>query len=190
MPTLNYLIVELDEAYNNEVEMSDNKSIIVNSTIESVAHISRKAKVIEAPNFVILKEGDEVIIHHNIFRLRRDVSGKIVPSNYYLEDNMYFVPLTEVFMYKRDSEWVSLEPYVFIKPIPLREEGEVLLNIKKEHKGREHQKGIISFNNKELVRQGVKVGDEVSFSKNSEYEFEIDGEVYYKMKTSDILAVI
>lgn len=190
MSTLNCLIVELDEAYENEVEMSNKQSIIVNSTIESVAHISRKAKVIEAPDFVILKEGDEVIVHHNIFRLRNDTKGKVAPSNYDIGGNQYFVPLTEVFMYRRDSEWIALEPYVFIKPIPLREGDEMLLGIKKEHKGREHQKGTVAFNNKHLESQGVKEGDEIIFSRYSEYEFNIEGEIFYKMQTKDILAKI
>jgi hypothetical protein len=190
MATLNYLIVELDVAYNNEVDILENQSIIVNSTIESVSHISRKAKVVEAPNFVIIQEGDEVIVHHNIFRLRNDTKGNLAQSNYYLGDNKYFVPLTEVFMYKRDSDWICLEPYVFIQPIPLREEETLLLGIKEEHKGMEHQKGLVAFNNKDLIDQGVKVGDEVAFSKNSEYEFDVDGKLYYKMKTRDILAVI
>jgi co-chaperonin GroES (HSP10) len=190
MATLNYLIVELDVAYNNEVDISENQSLIVNSTIESVSHISRKARVLEAPDFVILQEGDQVIVHHNIFRLRNDTKGNLTQSNYCLGDNKYFVPLTEVFMYKRDSDWVCLEPYVFIKPIPLRAEETVLSGIKKDHKGMEYQKGLVAFNNKNLIDQGVKVGNEVAFSKNSEYEFDIDGELYYKMNTRDILAVI
>lgn len=190
MSTLNYLIVELDEAYNNEVEVLEDQSLIVNSTIESVAHISRTAKVIEAPDFVILQQGDEVVVHHNIFRLRNNTKGNLTQSNYHLEGNKYFVPLTEVFMYKRDSDWICLEPYVFIKPIELREEESLLLGVKDEYKGREHQKGIIAFNNKQLLDQGVKVGDEIVFSRNSEYEFTIDGELYYKMRTKDILAKI
>lgn len=190
MPTLNYLIVELDKAYENEVQVLEDQSLIVNSTIESVAHISRTAKVIEAPDFVILKEGDEVVVHHNIFRLRNDTKGNLTQSNYHLEGNKYFVPLTEVFMYKRDSDWICLEPYVFVKPIPLREEDSLLLGLKRQHKGMEFRKGSIAFNNKQLENQGVKVGDEVSFTKNSEYEFNIEGEIYYKMRTKDILAVI
>lgn len=190
MATINYLIVELDEAYDNEVTILDNQSLVVNSTIESVEHISRKAKVIEAPENVILREGDEVIVHHNIFRLRNDMSGKTIPSNYYLGDNKYFVPLTEVFMYKRGDLWNALDPYVFIEPIELRDEGELLIGIRKEHKGKEHQKGIVAFINNELSSQGVVEGDEIVFSKYSEYEFKINGKVYYKMKTKDILAVI
>jgi co-chaperonin GroES (HSP10) len=190
MSTLNYLIVELEQAYNNEVKILDNELLVVNSTIESVSHISRKAKVIESPSFVVIKEGDEVIVHHNIFRLRNDIKGNVTQSNYHLGDNKYFIPLTEVFMYKRDSDWISLDPYVFVKPIPSREEEGLLVGIKKEYKGREHQKGIIGFSNKELRSQGVVEGDEVAFSKNSEYEFYIEGELYYKMRTKDILAVI
>ena len=191
MPTLNYLIVELEEVYDNEVNiLGGESSLIVNSTVESVEHISRVAKVIEAPDFVIINEGDDIIAHHNIFRQKNDVKGKTIKSDYYLGDNLYFVPLTEIFMYKRDSKWITLDPYVFIKPIPLRDSGELLIGVKKEHKGREHQKGTVAFNNKELESQGLQVGDEISFAKYCEYEFMIDGELYYKMRTQDIIAKI
>jgi hypothetical protein len=188
MPTLNYLIVEQEEAYNNEVELSSGKSLIVNSTIESVDHISRTAKVIEAPDSIILKRGDQVVVHHNIFRQKNDVKGKTIKSDYHIGDNKYYIPLTEVFLYKRNSDWVAIDPYVFIKPIPLRDEGNLLLGTKKEYKGREHQKGKISFINGRLQEQGLKEGDEISFARYSEYEFDIEGELYYKMRTQDIIA--
>ena len=101
MKSINYLIVELDKAYENEVEVSTGEKVIVNSTIEDVSFINRKARVVSAPEFTILQKGDEVIVHHNIFRLRNDVKGVVAPSNYDIGDNKYIVPLTEVFMYKR-----------------------------------------------------------------------------------------
>jgi hypothetical protein len=190
MATINYLIVEIDEAYNNEVEILEGESLVVNSTIENVTYISRRAKVLEAPDFIILEKGDEVIVHHNIFRLRNDTKGHKIQSDFHLESNKYFVPLTEIFLYKRGQDWISLEPYVFVKPIKLRLEETLLVGIKKDYKGMENRRGIIGFNNKDLIKQGVRVGDEVLFSKNSEYEFKIDGEVYYKMNTKDILAIL
>ena len=189
MPTLNYLIVELDQAYNNEVNiLDDNSSLIINSTVESVEHISRVAKVIDAPKFTVINKGDQIVAHHNIFRQKNDVKGKTIKSDYYLEDNQYFIPLTEVFMYKQGDQWNAIDPYVFIKPIPLRDDNELILGVKKEYKGREHQKGTVAFNNKALESQGIRQGDEVAFSRYCEYEFMIEGDLYYKMRTQDIIA--
>jgi co-chaperonin GroES (HSP10) len=97
-------------------------------------------------------------------------------------------------MYKRgDSDWVSIDPYCFIKPIIKEEEdskGFNLLSSESSFKGRLDKVGIVAYPSKELTSQGVKKGDKVRFSKNSEYEFEVEGELYYKMSTKDVLAVI
>jgi len=187
--TINYIIVEIEDAYNNEVD-----GLVVNSTIESVAHINRIAKVIEAPIFTILKKGDEVVVHHNMFRLRNGIKGKKIQSNYHLEGNKYFIPLTEVFMYRRGGEWKSIRPFVFIKPIELEEESVGRFTITKtstnSHKGMKKLRGIVKYNNDDLESQGVKIGDEIIFSYYSEYEFNIEGETLYKMSTKDILAVL
>jgi len=190
MRSINYVIVELTDAYENEVELSDNKSVIVNSTIENVEYVNRIAKVITAPKFTILKEGDSVIVHHNIFRLRNGIKGERLESNFFIEDNKYFVPLTEVFMYKRNGEWEAIDPYCFIKPISKEKKEGFDLSINEDtYKGRIHQHGTVKYPNTELREQGVKEGDRVFFSKNSEYEFNIDGELYYKMSTKDVLLV-
>lgn len=188
--TLNYVIVEIDEAYKNEIE-----GLVVNSTIESVAHINRIARVVEAPSFTIIKKGDEVVVHHNIFRLRNGLRGRKLQSNYHLEGNKYFVPLTEVFMYKRgNNNWNAIRPYVFVKPIKKVDKkiGNIIINSSEQnsHKGNIKLHGIIKYPNDELVYNGVDVGDNVIFSDWSEYEFNIDGEILYKMSTNDILAKI
>jgi hypothetical protein len=191
MKTLNYLIVELDEAYNNEVKVDSDKSVIVNSTIEDVSYVNRVATVVAAPSFTILKAGDKVVVHHNIFRLRNDVKGNVAPSNFFIEDNKYFVPLTEIFMYKRDSDWIALAPFCFVEPIEIQKD-KVNFEITNEeaYKGRLDRKGILRYLNSDMEAQGMREGDKVLFSRNSEYEFNIDDKLYYKMSTKDILGVI
>lgn len=192
MNAVNYLIVELEEAYNNEDIVSTGDSVIVNSTIEKVEHVNRIATVKSAPSFIILQEGDQVIVHHNIFRLRNDIKGNVAESNYHIEDNIYYVPLTEIFMFKRgDMDWQPILPFCFVEPIEKEEvEGFDLSASESTFKGRLKQKGIITFPNDDLIAQGIKKGDTVMFSKFSEYEFMIDGKIYYKMKTNDIFGVV
>mgnify|MGYP000206339824 CR=1 FL=1 len=57
MKTVNYIIVEVEEAYNNKLD-----GIIINNSIENVGNINRVAKVVSAPKFTVLNKGDEVII--------------------------------------------------------------------------------------------------------------------------------
>lgn len=186
--TLNYIIIEVDEAYVNEVN-----GIVVNNTIESVAHINRVARVVDAPEFTILKKGDQVVVHHNILRLRNGLRGKLLKSNYHFEGNKYFVPLTEVFMYKRgDEDWNAIRPYTFVKPIPQEDVkvGRFIINPTESnsHKGNVKLQGIMVYPNDELIAKGINAGDRVVFSEWSEYEFNIDGEILYKMSSKDILA--
>lgn len=191
MKPINYLIVELEEAYNNEVEISTGDKVIVNSTIEDVQYVNRVATVKAAPDCVILQQGDKVIVHHNIFRLRNDVKGNVAPSNFNIEGSLYFVPLTEIFMYKRDSDWIPLSPFCFVEPIEKqKKEGFDLSVTESTYKGRLHHRGIMKYPNQELISQGISVGDTVAFSKNSEYEFVIDGKLYYKMSTKDIYGTV
>lgn len=196
MPTINYIIIESKQAYNNEVELKNGQKIIVNSTIESVEHINRVGKVVEAPDFTILQKGDEVVVHHNIMRLRNGVKGQKVESNFHIEDNKYFVPLTEVFMYKRDGgNWTAIDPYCFVKPIKkeVEKKGSILLpenNKEGTHKGMLKNMGILTYGNKELEEIGVEEGTQVIFSDDSEYEFVIDNELFYRMRTKDIIGIV
>ena len=187
MESLNYIIVELVEpAYNNEVKVGTGQSVIVNSSIEDVSFISREATVISAPPFTILKPGDKVITHHNIFRHRYSNRGNLIDSNYLLKDNTYYIPLTEIFMYKRSEEWEALDPYCFIKPIEEVEEGEFINSLEDSYKGKVCNVGTVKYINKSLKEQGINPGDKILFSDYSEYEFTIDGELLYKMSTRDI----
>lgn len=194
MQSVNYFIVEIDKAYENEVELSTGGSIIINSTIESVEHINRVATIVSAPIFTVLKAGDKVVVHHNIFRLRNDVNGNIAQSNFHIEGNNYFVPLTEVFMVKSvgDSDWRAMNPYCFVKPIEeLQQPSFFSLSLQESsYKGKRKGVGKMCYPNEDLTAQGVKMGDEVKFTANSEYEFNIDGVLYYKMSTRDITAVL
>lgn len=193
MKAVHYVLVKSDQDYNNEVELKGGLKLVVNSSIETVENINREATVVSSPKGTVLKEGDRVIIHHNIMRRKNDIKGNEIKSPFHIEDNIYFVPPTEVFAYKRDGgEWQALDPYCFVKPIELKEEkvesGIVILpGAQDNFKKRANGVGIMRFANRELAVEGIEPGDKVHFEPWSEHEFEIDGEVLYKMKTSDIL---
>ena len=117
------------------------------------------------------------------------MKGERLESNYFIEDNKYFIPLTEVFMYDSGNGWEAIDPFCFVKPIKEEQGTGFQLSLKESsYKGRVHQHGIMWYPNKSLKEQGVERGDKVLFSKYSEYEFKIDGELYYKMKTKDVMA--
>lgn len=191
MNTINYVIIEVDNDYINEKEVGGSK-VIVNTSIETVENINRVGVVVKAPDFVSLEEGDRIIIHHNICRLRNGIKGEKVQSNFWIEGNKYFVPLTEIFMFDKGNGWEAFTPFCFVRPI--KDESKQINSIliptsfrEDNHKGRVNHRGIMVYPNQDLIDQGINKGDEIVFSNYSEYEFEIDGETYYKMSTNDIL---
>ena len=50
----------------------------------------------------------------------------------------------------------------------------------------EHLRGTVVYPNEELLSMGVNAGDRVSFTPESEYEVDIDGEILYRMYSRNI----
>lgn len=186
MITYNFIIVEVEEEYDNV-----RNNLVVNIDRDNASFITRKAKVISAPSFTCLQEGDEVICHHNIFRIKGAIKGNEIKSDFHMFDKTYRVPLTECFMYRRNgSDWVSLSPYCFVEPIKEETSSDNYLLSHQEHQNKTHKgykklTGILRYPCKELMSEKDAV---IIFSEYSEYEFIIDGKLYYKMSTKDILA--
>lgn len=196
MKALDYIIIESDEQYNNEVLLKNGESIIVNTKTESVSNINRIGKVTSVPKNIKIKEGDFILFHHNILRRVNDHKGEVMQSDFVIKDNLFFVPLDMVFMYKRgDGDWKALSPFCFIKPIrevfPETKSSLIIPEyISVGFKGRKENKGILKYSNPVLEEWGANEGDEVVFKDYREYEFEIDGEILYKMSCNDVLAKI
>ncbi len=196
MKSINYVIVEIDQQYKNEVKFKSGVSIIVNTRVESVENINRVAKVVSVPDGTVLKKGDYVVIHHNILRKRGSQKGNEIESEFYIKENTFFVPFEEVFMYKRgEDEWKALSPHCFIKPIEAKDELTSKLiyipeSLDKGYKGMKKNQGFIAYGNPSLEDIGASEGDEIIFQKDSEYEIELGGQIYYKMSTQNVLGKV
>jgi hypothetical protein len=189
-----YFIVEVLDDYNNYVDLQNGLKIAVNNSIESVEHINRIGKIISAPKGVIAQEGDFLLFHHNICRSVWGLKGKKRPSNFHIKGNIYYIPATEIFMIKRKGEydWTALDPYLFIEPIPAVKK--LLPNgMEIEEESYENMKdlvGAMAYPNKDMDRQDVKKGDLVYFQQDSQHKYVIDGKLFYKMTTKDVLGVL
>jgi len=189
-----YFIVEVLDDYNNYVYLENGLKVAVNNSIDSVENINRIGKIVSSPKGVIADKGDLLLFHHNICRSVWGLKGKKRPSNFHIKDNLYYIPATEIFMIKKKGEktWNALDPYLFIEPIPAVKK--ILANgmeIEEEsYESMKHLTGIMAYPNKEMDRQSVKKGDLVYFQQDSQHEYVIEGKLYYKMTTQDILAVV
>jgi hypothetical protein len=176
----NFIITPLNERYENEVEVGD-KKLIVNTSIEDHKFISKRAKVLSVPIAfnTEIKEGDEVIVHHNIFRRWYDVRGIEKNSSQYFEDDKYFCNIDQIYLYKENNQYKPNLNYCFVKP---------LLNRNDLRTGVEKPLiGIMKYPNSFLEDQGITKGSVVTFRPMSEFEFIVGDERLYCMKSNDIV---
>ena len=171
----NFIIKPKDTRYNNTKKIGD-KELIINTDNFQHQYVSREAIVVSVPKSIKtdIKVGDEIIVHHNIFRRYLDVRGDEQDSKSYYKDNMYFVFIDQIYAYKRNKDWIPLDQYCFVKPIKPYSK----LNTNKE----ESLIGILKYTKKNLPKSGSLVG----FTPNSEYEFVINNERLYRVRTQDI----
>jgi len=189
-----YFLVRVEDSYNNYVELDNGTKFSTNNSIDSVEHVNRVGKVIDAPKGVIVDKGDFLLFHHNICRQSWGAKGKKRPSVFAMDENVFFVPVTEIFMYMKEGEdkWNALAPFVFIEPIPA---GTIKLSNGLEveedsYRGMKPLIGKVAYPNQQLIDKGVKEGDTIAFQENSEHEYELKGKTYYKMRNQDILATL
>ena len=170
-----FIIKPKNKRYNNTKQIGDSE-LLLNSEISDHRYVSRNGIVLGLPKAekTNIKIGDEVIVHHNVFRRWYDVRGVEKNSRAYYKEDKYFVRSDQIFLYKRNNKWHALEGYCFIKPIVSNNiiEKEVPL------------RGIIKHVDKTLLN--IEQGDLIGFTPSSEYEFIIGGERLYRVPTNSI----
>ena len=89
----NFVVEPVGDRYNNAKKLGD-KELILNTDIFNHKFINRKAKVISTPimgNNTGIEVGDEIIVHHNIFRRWHDVNGNERNSSSWIDENTYSI---------------------------------------------------------------------------------------------------
>tara|TARA_Y100000592_G_scaffold31431_1_gene50062 strand:+ start:1590 stop:2177 length:588 start_codon:yes stop_codon:yes gene_type:complete len=112
-----FIVSPVGERYNNFTKIGD-KNLILNTEIYNHQYVNRLAKVIATPLLFQspINVGDEVIIHHNVFRRWNDVKGREKNSRSYWKENKYLITEDQIYLYKKD-DWKAMPNYSFIKPI-------------------------------------------------------------------------
>ena len=171
----NFVVTPIGERYNNTKEV-EGGNLIMNTEIYNHQFVNRTAKVISTPIIgdTNIKPGDEVIIHHNVFRRWHNVKGAEKNSRSYFNEDTYFITQDQIFLYRRGGEWNAPKGFCFIKPL---KEIDDPLNINIERP----LIGIVKYSD-----GTVKEGDLGGFSPSSEYEFVIDGERLYRVLSNFI----
>ena len=163
-----YIISPVGNRYNNNIKVGE-KELILNTEIYNHQYVNRLAKVIATPLLFQspINVGDEVIVHHNVFRRWHDVKGRERNSRSYWKENKYLVSDEQIYLYKR-KDWIATPGYSFVKPI--------ISSNKLNNNIEEPLMGIIKYSD-----GTYNLNTLVGFTPNSEYEFVIEGERLYRV---------
>ena len=153
----------------------DGKKLLLNTEVQNHNYTSRLGVVTNTPLAVDseIEPGDEVILHHNVFRRFRDIRGKEKNSKAYYKEDAFFVQPDQIYAYKRNTEWQALDGYCFVKPI-----------VAKDTLDMHHEQpaiGIIKY-----AGEGFEAGALIGFKPGMEYEFNIEGERLYRIPVNQI----
>ena len=171
----NFIVKPYKDRYNNKTYV-EGKELITNTSIEDFRSVSKQALVVSTPSAfdTDIRPGDKLYVHHNLFRRWYDQKGKQRNSATYFKDDLYFCSLDQIYMYNLKCHL----NYCFVKPIV--NQSNLSTSKEKEHFG------ILKYSNNSLEAVGLKPGDLVVFTPDSEFEFIIEGERLYCMKSNDI----
>ena len=153
----------------------DGKELLLNTEVQNHHYTSRLGVVVNTPLAIDseIQPGDEVIVHHNVFRRFRDIRGKEKNSKAYYKEDTFFVQPDQIYAYKRNTKWQALDGYCFVKPI-----------VAKDTLDMHHEQpaiGIIKYASEDFEK-GALVG----FKPGMEYEFNIEGERLYRIPANQI----
>ena len=170
----NFIIKPYDKRTTAEKEI-EGTTLLLNTELQNHQYTSRHGVIIAVPktNDLGLKPGDEIIVHHNVFRRFRDVRGNEKNSAAYYKEDMFFVFPDQIFAYKRNNDWEPIKGYSFIKPI-----------IDKRMFAENSERpfiGVVKY-----ADEGFNKDELVGFKPGTEYEFNIEGQKLYRVPTNKI----
>lgn len=176
-----FIVKPIGEGRYNNSKKIGKKELILNTKIESWKFVNRFAEVISTPLAITtnIKKGDTIVVHQNVFRRFYNMQGKQTNSRSYFKKDLYFVSPDQIYLYKNTGEWQSFGDRCFVKPI---KNSDNLRNRKEQP-----YVGIIKIGNNTLEASNINPGDMIGFKPGAEWEFFIDNERLYCMKSNDIV---
>jgi len=170
----NFIISPYAKRTTSEKEING-VTLLLNTELQNHLYTSRHGVVKAVPkiNDLGLQPGDEVIVHHNVFRRFRDVRGAEKNSRSYYEEDKYFVYPDQIYAFKRNGEWKPVKGFIFVKP---------MLD---ERMFSEHNE-LPLIGKVKYAYEGFENGELIGFTPGTEYEFNIEGEKVYRVPQNRI----
>ena len=176
-----FIIKPIDGRRYDNIRTYGNSEFIISASQEDYTVSNRFGEVVSIPIYYNgpVNPGDVVVVHHNVFKYYYDMRGRQKSSWHHLMDDLFVVEPEQVYLHSVDNvNWSALSPFCFIRPIATEDKMISTLS------GLEELWGEVVFKSEDLNE--VSVGDVVSFTPDSEYEFRINGEILYRMFNKNI----
>jgi hypothetical protein len=179
-----FIVNPKDSTRYNNIKKFEGLDLILDTSEESVRFSNREAVVVETPIMYDgpIEKGDILLVHHNVFKFYNDMYGRRQSGKSYFKDNTFFVDETQYYMYYKNGEWNTVEPFCFVAPLPATE-----TYIYKPF-SYEPLMGVMEYPTESIKKHGIKKGDIVTFMPDSEYEFMVEQNKLYRIPTSNIIA--
>ena len=170
----NFIVKPKGNIYNNTKKING-VDLILNNNLSEFKYINRNATVVATPKMIKtdIKVGDEIIIHHNVFRIWYNQQGKQKTSFSYINENLYHITEDQIYLHKKQDNWQAYKGYTFVKPIKNKDK----FNLGIEHSS----KGIVKYTD-----GSFEVGRLIGFNPRVNHEFVIDNELLYKIPNENI----
>ena len=166
----NFVVTPKGGRYNNIKKVGDNE-LILNTEVYNHQYINREAEVISTPivgDDLGIQPGDTVITHFNVFRRWHDMKGREKNSRSYFDEKTYLINYDQIFLHKRDKDWIAPKGYCFVQPIKETN------NFSTQQE--QASKGIVKYSD-----GTVNVGDVIGYKPKTECEFIIDNTKLYRI---------
>ena len=170
----NFVVTPVGKRYDNVKKVGD-KELIINTEIFNHQYVNRVGKVISKPIIgdTDIDIGNEVIVHHNVFRRWYNIKGEEKNTKSYFNENTYIVQPDQIFLYKKNKKWIAPKGYCFIQPLKNVDK----FNVESE----KPLQGIVKYSDGTVI-----AGDLVGFKPNSKYEFIINKQRLYRVLSNFI----
>lgn len=189
MQCLDSFIVHIPQAVKETVTVGG-QEMYLSSKFSEFEHRIPQGTVVAVPakHKTPVKVGDTVYLHHHVM-----VDGMQVMDEKKRHYRAEYDPsggfATQVYAYENEEGLHMLTNWVFVEPVkqPKKITSDIIEIVSLEPE--ENRYGRIMFDSDALAELGVKKGDIVLFSKNSDYEMEVQGKKVWRMYTDHIMAI-
>lgn len=177
-------IIRMPEKFKNKIALGDQELDLV-SKFDEFGNRIMEAEIVAVPAKYKTgaKPGDTLYFHHTV----------ALNDTFYMGDDLYhisYVPgggrMNLAHAYKNESGINMIDKWIFLEPMESSKKinSDVLELVQEDVP---NDRGRIWANSQELTREDLSKGSVVYFSKNSDYEMEVDGEKVWRMLIEDLM---